>query len=416
MQNGFLEARKYFFNIKENSMLLFIIILLIIMPPLAIDEYSASLPAMVEGLNTTAALIQLTFSAYLLAQGISQVISGPLSDRFGRRRPLIISIIVYLVGSCMCLFAPGVSVLLVGRLLQGLGMGCAAISAPAIIGDSYTGEKFAKASSLVFIVYSLVPIVAPVIGGYLQQWLGWRANFALLLMFPLAALIVIMLRLPETHKPTSENDISIKNLKRNYVRLLSNNNFVVAVITMAILWSIIIVFSVTAPFIIQKNMGYSARVYGEVALFVGLAFLLGTLFSRRFSVEKNNILIKLGLVFQFVFSTLLLVLVLLGFTSLWAMITPIVFLIFSNAMVFPKLYAISLSIFPKLMGMASSLVGAIMLFGSVISIAVIARMNLHTLTFVACTYTALSTLSLGTICFYKFETTSFAVQEDQSPL
>src|SRR3990167_1743209 len=117
----------------------FLIMLLVILPPLAIDEYAPSMPAMVEGLHSSITLIQLSIAAYLLAQGLSQLISGPLSDRYGRKNPLIIMLIVYLLGSVLCTIASSENLLLLGRFIQGIGMGCCAITAPSLIGDCYSG-------------------------------------------------------------------------------------------------------------------------------------------------------------------------------------------------------------------------------------------------------------------------------------
>lgn len=384
-------------------MLLFLIILLIILPPFAIDEYAASLPAMVVDLGTSIKIIQLTFSVYLFAQAASQIASGPISDRFGRKVPLIITLGIYLLGSIFCVIASTPSALLLGRLLQGLGMGCCAITAPALISDSFKGEEFAKASALVFITYSLVPIIAPIIGGYVQEWYGWRANFIVLLIFPLLVTILVWLRLPETHTPTAENSIDLQNLKSNYRKLLTNTQFLICTLTMAFLWSIIMVFSVVAPFTIQNILGFSASQYGHIALLVGLSFLLGTLVTRQISVSRNKLVIFSGAILQLVSAAVMLLLASLLPISIWLMVIPIILIIFANALIFPKLYALSLSIFPNLVGMASSLVGSVMLTGSVISTTIIAHLQFHSLFFIAVIYTVLSLFCVCTLMFLKFD-------------
>lgn len=374
-----------------------LIMLLVILPPLAIDEYAPSMPAMVGSLHSSMTVIQLSIAVYLFAQGLSQLISGPLSDRYGRKNPLLITLIIYLVGSIFCAITSNDTWLLIGRFIQGIGMGCCAITAPSLIGDCYSGEKFKRVSSYVVIIYSFVPIVAPVLGGHFQEWFGWRSNFFLLILIPLIVLILVSLFLPETHAPTNEHNLNVSQLIKNYKKVLSSPVYVGFVITMAFLWSIIMVFSVIAPFILQKEMGVSASQYGHLAFFVGLSFLLGNMFSRvctHLVGEDKIVITTLGL--QLGVAVLMLIAAVIFSMSTWLLVIPATIIIFTNGIVFPKLYSHALSIFTNLMGIASSLVGAIMLFGSVIITSIIANLNIHSIFGAALIYSVLSCLSVLT--------------------
>jgi Bcr/CflA subfamily drug resistance transporter len=373
----------------------FLIILLIILPPLAVDEYAASMPAMVTHLHTSISTMQLSIGVYLLAQGISQIFIGPISDRYGRKQPLLITLFIYLLGTGFCIFANEVDILLLGRFLQGVGMGCCAISAPAIISDIYKGEQFKKKSSYVVLVYSFIPIIAPVLGGYIQEWFGWRFNFGLLFLTAFFVIIIVYYFLRETHTPNKEHSLKIAQLTQNYYSLLKNPIFMTGVLTMALLWSIIIVFSVIAPFLLEKEIHLSPSHYGHTALFVGLMFLIGTLISRYIPARSELLYIKISLIMQATISFLMLVMATLFGTHFWLIIIPVQFIILFNGIAFPKLYALSLSTFPNLIGIASSLVGSVMLFGSVGVTTIIATLKLHSFLEMSSTYLILSTLCLA---------------------
>jgi MFS transporter, DHA1 family, multidrug resistance protein len=377
--------------------MLFYILMLVILPPLAIDEFAPSMPAMVYSFGTTISKIQLCISFYLLSQGVSQVISAPFSDYYGRKKLLINTLSIYLLGTLLCMLTTNISFLLIGRFIQGIGMGCCAITAPALISDIYKGEKFTKISAQVVTVYSLVPITAPFIGGYIQEWVGWRGNFGLLFLLPFAVLITTIFYVPETRIVV--HTLTIKQLIRNYKMFIFNRIYMGCLGTIIFLWSIIVIFSVSAPFILQNQLSYSASQYGHVALLVGLAFFLGNLISRSLPDDRTVIGIKIGLSIQLLISVIMFVFACTSTINIWQVILPIIMISTCNGIVLPKLYAQALSLFPELTGIASSLLGVTMLLGSVLITCIIAYYKIHSMVGVSCIY---SMLALGSFAIYIF--------------
>lgn len=172
-----MQQRQSNFN---YSLLTFFCLMMVTPAPLSIDEYAPSLPAMVHALNGTQTLLQLSISIYMLAFAISQIVLGPLSDRFGRRPIIVWATPVFLVGTILCILSHSAPMLLVSRFIQGLGIGAFALTASSLIADVFSGDQLHRVTSMFSTTYSFVPIVAPVIGGYIQA--GKRILFLFLLL------------------------------------------------------------------------------------------------------------------------------------------------------------------------------------------------------------------------------------------
>ena len=157
-----------------------------------LDQYAPSMPSMVNQLHTTTASVQLSISIYLLTCGISTLFWGPLSDRFGRRRITLVSMPIFLLGSLFCIFANHIGILLFGRAVQGIGVSSCSFLGAAIMSDVFEGRMLNRVSSYFSATYSLVPIIAPVVGGYLQKWYGWRMNFIFLFALILAFYLIFL--------------------------------------------------------------------------------------------------------------------------------------------------------------------------------------------------------------------------------
>lgn len=382
----------------RKNWIIFFIVILVIPAPLAIDEYTPSLPAMVHALNAPISSMQLSLTLYMLTLGIGQWISGPLSDAYGRRKIFFSSLIFFFIGSFVCIFATHYSVLLVGRLLQGLGMGAVAMISPAMMGDALNEQETAKASVYYSLIYSLVPILAPVIGGHIQDAFNWRANFVFLLIVAAVFFVLALIKLPETHQPGPEHRLNLKNLIRNQWTILSHLGYLSAVISMLFNWSMIMVFSIVAPFILQQDLGYSATVYGYSALFIGLGFMIGNFsvgkLQKRFNTER---IIQVTIYFSVVIALIQLLLALMGHINIVTVIAPSFLLIICAGIIFPCQYAKASTTFTNLAGTAGSLIGVLILGGAVIITAILSAIGAEHLDSMAGTFLVLTLLS---VCSY----------------
>ena len=181
-----------------KSLFLLSVLLIYPLPQIAIDIYLPSWPAMVSALHTSRELLQWSLTIYVLFLGMAQLIYGPLSDRFGRKPVLLFGIGVFFISSFMGMFVVSMGQLLVLRAIQGLSIGCGFTVASAILADVFQGNQLAKVTSYSAMIYSISLMFAPFIGGYLQHYIGWQANFGGMALYALILFLLIYLFVFET--------------------------------------------------------------------------------------------------------------------------------------------------------------------------------------------------------------------------
>lgn len=381
----------------NQHLITFFILILNIPAAMSIDEHAPSMPAMAHALHSTTSAMQLTITLYMLGMAISQLICGALSDRFGRKPVLMITAVIYLLATLLCLFSTHFLVLLTGRLLQGIGTGGFAIIAPALMGEALEKSRVVRVSAYFSMSYALVPILAPVIGGYLQDFSGWRANFVFMFLVTLIITLFTGWKLPETHQPIAHHQLNPRQLIKNYSTVLTNQQYMTAVICMIFAWSTIITFSVLAPFLLQNILGLSATSYGHYALLVGLGFFIGnnlnTFLLKKMPIEK---IVKLGLVLAIAICVLQLLLIALFHTTLSTVIIPTFLLMCAIGMIFPGFYSKAATVFTDLVGIASALIGCLILTGAVIITSIITFFEAHSAITLVGTYLILCLLCAGT--------------------
>jgi MFS transporter, DHA1 family, multidrug resistance protein len=182
------------------------------------DMYLPSLPAIGVSLNASAATVQLTLATFMVGMGIGQLVYGPVSDRWGRRPPLLFGISLYILASVACVFAPNIEALIGARFLQALGGAAGPVLARAIVRDLYSGKDIARVLSLMMLVMGVAPILAPLAGGVLLGWYGWRAIFA---VFGLLALALAAIAIPRARAIAQSG-----TLPQNLVSLIADRGFV----------------------------------------------------------------------------------------------------------------------------------------------------------------------------------------------
>lgn len=375
--------------------MIWLILLTNVIPPLSIDQYTPSLPAMVQAFGVSVSLMQLTITGYMFAFALSQLACGALSDRFGRRPVLLWSAPLYLFGTLAAIFSPSISILMLGRLLQGLGMGAMALTGPALMSDCFEGDELIRVGGYYGMVYSFIPIAGPIIGGLIQDAFGWRYNFGFMLVLSVVIIAVFLKWLPETHQPNESHRLSVKNIIHNYWAVLSNKTYILSVAALMLIWTLFIVFSMMAPFIMQVILHFSATAYGFQALLTGLGFLVGSSANNHlinmFSAKRA---LHIGLIGMVVGSLILVLLVSLNMISAWSLLTPIFGIMIFSGIAFPHLYGKAASAVPEYAGIAGALIGALILMGAVVVTAAITLFNAHSPLMMASVYVVLSVLAL----------------------
>ncbi|ODN43077.1 multidrug effflux MFS transporter [Piscirickettsia litoralis] len=329
------EVRK---PINETLFLIGIFIVMAVGPFLS-DMYLPSLPAMVQYFGSSHAMIQNSLSLYLAGFAVAQLFYGPLSDGFGRRRALLVGAGVCLVGTLLTLQAETVSVLLLGRFIQGLGAAAFPAISRAAMSDMYQGTRLAKMGSYTALVFSAVAAGAPILGGVIQHYFDWRVNFVVLGLFVLLILLIVLFVLPETHFKRTENALSPRVLGSRYWFLLTNGRFLAYTLGACVGFGSIMAYGTVTPFLFQKVLGLSAQAYGELSLCLAAGLFVGSFLNTRLVARyATPTLIIIGYSITLVAGLTMLIAAELGFLNVYVIIIPMFLfvigacLLFSNSM------------------------------------------------------------------------------------
>ena len=327
--------------------------------PLSIDLYIPALPDIARSLAASDAEVQLTISIYIVGFATGQLVYGPLSDRYGRRPVMIAALAVFCVAALMCAAAPSIEMLLVARFVQGLGASGAIVLARAIIRDLYEGPRAARALSTMAMIMGLAPIVAPLIGGGLQTFSGWRAEFILIFAAGAIGLTLAALLLPETRHPGAAPQ-SFADVLASFGVVARHHGFVVHIAMVSLSFAGLFAWISGSSFVLQNLYGLSPLSYGVAFATSASGFIIGTSIAAgivgRIGIDRT---IGFG-VMALAAAGLALVgsMLLLPHTGP-SLAVPVALYVAGMGLVMPQAFAASLQPFPQRAGAASSLGGVI---------------------------------------------------------
>jgi DHA1 family bicyclomycin/chloramphenicol resistance-like MFS transporter len=326
--------------------------------PLTTDMYLPSLPDIARQLNASTAQAQFTISAYLIGFAVGQIFYGPVSDRHGRKPILIAAIALYCIASLACSLSTSIEMLIVARAWQALG-GCGGIVlARAIVRDIYSGARAGRELSLIASVMALAPVLAPIAGGFLQTYFGWRAVFFTLVAAGFAGVGIVWAALPETLKLRAAEPLSMTSILRSY-RLVARNPAYLAYLGItAASYAGLFVWISAAAFVLQDLYRLSPSDFG-------IAFALGSVGYMAGSALAARVVVAFGLdgVLGIGAGTCaaggigMVLAVACGFPSSLALVFPMAVYLAGLGMVLPQGIAGALTPFPERAGAASSLFG-----------------------------------------------------------
>jgi DHA1 family bicyclomycin/chloramphenicol resistance-like MFS transporter len=317
---------------------------------MGIDLIAPSLPAMNRSLHISPMVAKDLIAIYLMGLMAGTFLSGTLSDTWGRRHLMLGGFILLVIVSVLPPLFPYPSVLLLSRLLQGLAIGTFGVLARSVIADLLTGPALLRTASWIATMWGIGPIIGPIIGGYLQVYIGWQANFLFFAVYGLIGAIVCFLWLPETHHKRTA--FSLKRIKNNFAILLPHKLFVSISVLIGCLYSTLIIFNTLGPFFIERSLGHSPIFFGHAAFCLGIIFLCGT-FCCRILIKNfsSTEILSVGLPAVLLFSVMG---VLMSYYShsIWAILIPTAFLFFANGVLYPTCMGATMSMFKELAGSA----------------------------------------------------------------
>lgn len=322
---------------------------------LATDIYVPSLPAMATALHASDAQIQLSILVFLVSAGVSQLFVGTLLDSFGRFRLSNAAMAVFILSSFAIAFFPDIHVLYAMRIVHGVTVAIIVVAKRAYFMDSFSGGQLKKYISLFSIVWATSPILAPFIGGYLQESLGWKANFYFLGCF--TGLILILTLIFGGESIQSFAPWALRSMTRVYADMLRTRDFSVALIVIGLTYSILMVFGMTGPFIIEKQFHYSPIVTGYSALLSGVAVLAGGILSRALIDKPLAWKVAIALSVQLLAGFIIIGVSWLKLTNLYALMSFIILLHLGVGFIFNIVFAYALGRFSQHVGVVSGLTG-----------------------------------------------------------
>lgn len=317
--------------------------------------YVPSIPAIASAFETSISRVQLTFAAYLLAFATSMLVLGPLSDRFGRRRTIICGLALSALSSIACAVSPTIELLIAARVVQGIGACAGLVVGRAITRELWGREAAAQVIAGRAIAATLMQAFAPVLGGYIQEWFGWRANFAVIAALACAAMVLVVRYVPGG-RTTDLPRLNIRGMLANYRALLGTKRFLSYACTAAGSHAGFHIFAAGAPAVLIVGFGIHPEDYGYYASLPPLGFLLGSFVSNRLTRRLGvDGLIAIGCLVLIPAGSVMVTLALLGVASPYAVIAPMILICCSSGLITPNATAGSLGVNAGVVGTASGL-------------------------------------------------------------
>ena len=336
--------------------LLWLITGCLMLQPLSTDLYLASLPHLTTYFSTSPAAVQQTLSLFLIGFGTAQLISGPLSDRYGRRPVLEGGLLTYLIASIACALAPSLPMLVVARFVQATGCCTVAVAARAIIRDAHSPAEGARMIAKVSSLLALMPILGPIAGSYLQVTFGWRAAFGVHTLFCALLSLAAWRWLKETNNNPAV--VSINGLIRNYARIVATPAFWAYTLPGALSYSSIFVFISGSSYVLIRVLDVPTEYYGYCFSFGVFGYLLGTLVCRRL-IGRTGMkqTLTVGASLSLLGGLTFIGLVLLGVHH-WTVVLGSLFLtMFAHGINYPCTQSGAVAPFPQQAGAAAALLG-----------------------------------------------------------
>ena len=323
--------------------------------PFSIDTYLPSFPEIGESLHATPIEVQQTLTAYLLPFAIMALWHGAISDALGRRRVILVSLALFGLSLFGCLFATRIEHLWALRALQGMSAGAGIVVGRAIVRDLLDGPAAQRLMSHITMIFALAPAVAPVIGGYLQSWFGWRSVFAFLVLLTLVLWIACWRQLPETLPPEKRQTLQPSYLAKTYWRVLTSPTFLCACGALACNFAGYFIYVMSAPVFLMRHLGVAETGFFWLVGPAMAGLLCGAWLSGRFagiipihrSIAFGYVVMSLGAIGNIALCTLL------PPSLPWSVI-PIFVYTFGLSLTMPCLTLMALDPFPQQRGLASS--------------------------------------------------------------
>ncbi|WP_369014555.1 multidrug effflux MFS transporter [Flavobacterium anhuiense] len=357
---------------KKYIQLILILGSLTALGPFSIDMYLPGFSGIAKDLNTTVAKVSMSLSSYFIGISAGQLLYGPLLDRFGRKKPLFVGLLIYILASLGCIYVADIDAFIMLRFVQAIGSCAATVASVAMVRDLFPVKDIPKVFSLLMLVVGLSPMLAPTIGGYVTEDLGWHAVFFILMCMGILILSASQFGLPNTYKPDTSISLKPKPILSNFLLVIKEPQFYTYAFTGAVAFSGLFSYVAASPLVFMDIYKVDAKTYGWIFALMSVSFIgssqLNSMLLKRFSSEQ---MIFGALISQSVISIMFLILALNDLLGLYQTIGMLFLFLACLGISNPNTAGLTLAPFAKNTGSASALMGAIQLgIGALASFAV----------------------------------------------
>jgi len=357
---------------KKYIKLILILGSLTALGPFSIDMYLPGFSGIAKDLNTTVAKVSMSLSSYFIGISAGQLLYGPLLDRFGRKKPLFIGLLVYILASLGCVYVADIDSFILLRFVQAIGSCAATVASVAMVRDLFPVKDIPKVFSLLMLVLGLSPMLAPTIGGYVTEDYGWHMVFFILMCMGIAILIAAQVGLPNSYKPDTSISLKPKPIISNFLKVLKEPQFFTYAFTGSISFSGLFTYVAASPIIFMDIYHVDAKTYGWIFAFMSVSFIgssqLNSVLLKKFSSQQ---MIFGALITQSVIAIVFLVLAANNLLGLYETIAMLFLFLGCLGISNPNTAGLTMAPFAKNAGSASALMGAIQLgLGALASFAV----------------------------------------------
>lgn len=327
--------------------------------PVSMAIYTPAMPELVRAFATTESAIKMSLTLYFGGFAIAQLVSGAMSDAFGRRKATILFLLIYLAGGALAAFAPSVEVLLAARLIQGIGASVGVTVARAVVRDQFSGHQAIGILNLIGIMLAVGPAAGPTIGGLSLLAFGWQSVFVLMLAFGLISITAIVFCLRETTVP-DRSRLRPSRLLSAYGELLASPRFLVSALVLGGTVGALYAQSTMLPFVLINDVGLSPTAFGVGMLMQSGAYFLGSIalrfIARRIGDRRSAVM---GLCLSATGGVLIFLSVHLIPPSFLSIMGPVAVATFGLALLTPHVITMGMAPFPHIAGSASAMMGFI---------------------------------------------------------
>jgi len=350
---------------ESKFILLALIILIVCAARIGSDIYSPSIPIMSKALFTSVDMVQFSMSVYMFGISISQLAYGPISEALGRKKPIIFGLFVMSLGTLVNVFATNIELIIVGRMIEGVGAGACSGLWRAIARDTYKGEELAKSMSYLIICFIFIIPAAPLFGGYLSDQFGWRSNFVFMLIYGILALFCSSIWLKETNKHKDIKKLRGKYIIDSFIFIFRSRRFMQISASILLTYGAFFAWFLIGPVLLVGKIGISSTEFGLFNFFgIGGGLLLSsTLNGKLVSRFGTSFMIRLGWGIAILAGLTMLTLFIIFGVDFYAIIIPTIIFAFGLTFIFPNAFAESFAPFDERAGYAAAVYGSMQLGG-----------------------------------------------------